>query len=914
MALEKYNEKRDFKKTNEPKGVKKASKGELRFVVQKHAASRLHYDFRLEVDGVLVSWAVPKGPSAKIGDRRLAVNVEDHPMDYIDFEGTIPQGEYGGGTVMVWDIGTYHAEGNDDRSQDNALMKKQVSSGNVKVVLKGQKLQGSYHLVEMKGEERQWLLMKGKDEFADGKEFDAKSVLSGRDLDEIAKGNNVWHSNRTKTTESPKKTTKSVSAPKKERTETTVVDEFTAEDLADAKLLKEFPVDWRPQLATLADEAFDNEDWLFETKFDGYRALALIKDGKASLLSRNGNEFDKYPEIAKSLDNIANNLVLDGEIVMEDEKGLSRFQWLQNKAEKPKRGKLTFYVFDLLYFNGYDLRPLQLIQRKKILKAILPKLPNIVYSEHQIGTGIKAFAEAEKLGGEGIIAKKIASKYATDKRTKEWLKIKTEKQQEMVIGGFKDPQGSRKGLGALLCGFYQDGKLQYAGKVGTGFTEPILIDLRTQLDKLERKTAPFVNPPRERGLHWVEPTLVAQIKYSELTETNIMRHPVYLGLRTDKKAEDVTLELPQVDTEEVPGSTTASEKEKPKEKKAATKKPSIEVESTLAKPAAKKATSTTKVTTTVKLSDEKPAKAAAKKTEPAVTKSGNSFGRVEFTNTDKIFWPKEKITKGDVIEYYDFVADYILPHLIDRPESLRRTPDGLKSPGFFQKNVTGSVPGWIKTKKIKSESKEEPIEYLLCQDKETLLFLANYGCIELNPWSSRVGSLDNPDYIIFDLDPKGAPMENIVTTALKVKEILDSLHVPAYIKTSGGNGMHVFIPVKPKYTYEQTRDFSHLVSQMVHRDLSDITSLERMPNKRQGKVYLDFLQNGKGKTMASIYSIRPREGAGVSTPLDWDEINYDLDLTAFNLKTIRARLEEKGDLWKDIFDNAIDLKKILNQL
>ena len=908
MALEKYNEKRDFNKTREPKGIKKSSKGELRFVIQKHDASRLHYDFRLEVDGVLVSWAVPKGPSSNPADRRLAVHVEDHPMDYIDFEGTIPKGEYGGGTVMVWDIGTYHAEGNDDRAKDNALMKKQVASGNVKVVLNGQKLKGSFHLIEMKGEERQWLLMKGKDEYADKKAFEQLSVLTGRDLDEIAKGDNVWRSNRQKSEKTEKKENPE-SEELRPSASPTSADEFTAEDLADAKPLKEFPYDWRPQLATLANEAFDNEDWIFEVKYDGYRALAQISGGDVKLISRNGNAFNsKYPEIVKELQEISNDLILDGEILIEDTKGKSRFQWLQNRDKKPKQGKLRFYVFDLLYFNGYDLRGLELVLRKKILKALLTKLPKIIYSEHQIGTGIAAFAEAEKAGGEGIIAKKASSKYHSDKRTKEWLKIKTEKQQELVIGGFKDPQGSRSGLGALLCGYYENGELKFAGKVGTGFTEAILNDLRKKLDKLERKMSPFVNPPKEKGLHWVKPELVAQVKYSEMTEANTMRHPVYLGLRNDKRPEEVTLEVPQVDTEEVPGSTAVSEKEEKKPIKKQTAKKGKSEKST----DEKKSAASTKDTSVSELKPK--AKKAAAKEKPAAGNTPAKFGRVEFTNLDKIFWPKEKITKGDVIDYYDFVSDFILPYLVDRPQSLRRTPDGIKSDGFFQKNVAGMVPKWIKTKKIKSESKDEPIEYLLCQDKETLLFLANYGCIELNPWSSRVGSLNNPDYIIFDLDPKDAPMKNIVKTALKVKEVLDSLKIPGYIKTSGGNGLHVFIPVLPKYTYEQTREMSHIISQMVHRELPDITSLERMPNKRKGKVYLDFLQNGKGKTMASIYSIRPREGAGVSTPLEWDEINDDLNLKDYNLRTIVGRLEKKGDLWKGIFDDAIDLKALLKNL
>jgi len=871
MPLEKYNQKRDFEKTKEPKGVKKTSKGDLRFVVQKHAASHLHYDFRLEIDGVLVSWAVPKGPSSNPADKRLAMHVEDHPMDYIDFEGTIPKGEYGGGTVMVWDIGTYHAEGNEVVSKDNNLMKKQVKDGSVKIILKGQKLKGSWHLVRMKGENDQWLLMKSKDEFAGKKEFEPNSILTGRDFEAIEKGNTVWSSDKK---QEVKKTTSAKIS--KAKSNITAVkndfDEFSTEDLADAKKISKFPENWRPQLATLTDEAFDNDKWIFESKFDGYRALAKIHNSKVTLLSRNGLPFNsKYPEIAKALETISNDMIIDGEIVVEDATGKSNFQWLQHLSEKPKQGKVKFYVFDILYFQGYDLCGLELLQRKKILHAILPKLDNIIFSEHTVGNGLKAFADAEKNGREGIIAKKSDSKYHIGKRSKDWLKIKIEKQQEMVIGGFTEPSGSRIGLGALLCGYYENGKLIYSGKVGSGYTEEILKELREKLDKIERKSSPFTITPKEPGVHWVTPKLVAQIKFSEFTETGSMRHPVYLGLRKDKKAIDVILEIPKTEMETIVGSESKPENKQ----KTKAKKPTV----------------------------------SGQKSKPE-----NNDSKVVFSNRDKIYFPKEKITKGDVIEYYNAVADYILPYLVDRPESLRRTPDGINSDGFFQKNVAGTVPKWIKTRKIKSGSAEKPVEWLLCQDKDTLLFLANYGCIEMNPWSSRVGSLNNPDYIIFDLDPKGAPMKNIVATALKVKEILDSLNVPAYIKTSGGNGLHVFIPVLPKYTYDQTRDFSHLISQMVHRDLPKITSLERMPEKRKGKVYLDFLQNGKGKTMASIYSLRPREGAGVSTPLDWEEVNDKLDLKKFNIKTILKRLEDKGDLWRDFFKNAIDLKAILAKI
>jgi len=872
MALEKYNEKRDFSKTKEPKGVKKASKGELTYVIQKHDASRLHYDFRLEIDGVLVSWAVPKGPSANTSDKRLAVQTEDHPMGYFDFEGTIPKGEYGGGTVMVWDYGTYRPENAEGAvSQDNKLMKKQLSDGSIKIILKGKKLQGAWHLVEMKGKENMWLLMKSKDEFAGAKvKFDENSAISGLDFKGIEENGNVYSSNKGKKLSKieaikqiEKHDEEEKTKPKLKRNDS----EFSAEDLADAEKIKDFPEDWRPQLATLAEEPFDNNDWVFENKFDGYRALAQIKTNKVNLISRNGISFNsKYKEIVKTLEKINDDMILDGEVVVEDSKGKSNFQWLQHFDENPKKGNLKFYVFDILYFKGYDLRNLELIQRKKILKAILPKLDNIIFSSHTIGQGIETFKALEKLGGEGIIAKKASSKYYENKRSKDWLKIKTSKQQEMVIGGFTDPNGSRNGLGALLLGFYEGDDFIYSGKVGTGFSDEILKELRTKLNKIERKTAPFKTPPKLQETHWVSPRLVAQIKFSEWTDSGSLRHPVYIGLRTDKEPKDVI-----------------------REKEIATEKIVSEIKS-----------------------EEKQTKKTAKKTVSSPKKITKS--KVEFSNLDKVFWPKEKYTKGDVIEYYNAIADYILPYLKDRPQSLLRNPNGISKPGFFQKNVEGQVPDWVKTRKLKSKSTGESITYLLCQDRDTLLFLANWGCIEINPWSSRVGTLNNPDYIIFDLDPNEADMKKIIKTALTLKEILDLLQVPAYVKTSGGKGIHIFIPVLPKYSYDQTREFSHLVSQMVLKKLPEIVSLERSPSKRKGKVYLDFLQNGKGKTMASIYSLRPREGANVSTPLDWDEINNKLKLSDFNIKTLPKRLEEKGDLWAKFFDDAIDLKSILERI
>ncbi|MEL1244612.1 DNA ligase D [Flavobacterium sp. DGU11] len=929
MKLSEYNRKRDFDKTKEPKGKVKKTEKELHFVVQKHDASRLHYDWRLEIDGVLVSWAVPKGPIADTTVKRLAMHVEDHPMDYIDFEGTIPKGQYGGGTVMVWDTGTYLAEGSDDVAESEKMLKKMHKDGNIKVVIHGEKLKGSYHLVRMSGKEDEWLLLKGKDEYADKKEFDQHSVLTGRTLEEIEndKKSDIWQSNKEEKNsfhgdadhildEEPeipkKKNTKKVTKSKAEA-ETSEKPSFTAEDVADAKPLKTFPTAWKPQLATLADAAFDSDEWIFENKYDGYRALIQIHKGKVKLVSRNSLSFNsKYKDLVDAFSGIKDDMILDGEIVVEDEKGLSHFQWLQYFAENPGRGKLKCYVFDILYFNGYDLTSLDLLQRKRILEAILPQTDEIIYSGHVVGEGIKAMKEVEEKGTEGLIAKKITSHYHVNKRSKEWLKIKVTKEQEMVIGGFTEPKGSRSGFGSLLLGYYEDGKLQYSGKVGTGFNEGSLKDMYEKLTALEQKTSPFAVRPKEPKVHWIKPELVAQIKYSEWTETNSLRHPVFIALRTDKKPKDVKKETaissPAPLSSE--GKIASVGKTKPKKAKAEAKSENTED----VKPKKPSAKATEKPIAESKSVAAK-TKAPAKKSSAKAGKRGWDTEKVEVTHPDKIFWPKEGYTKGDVINYYDEMAEWILPYIKDRPQSMRRTPNGIDKEGFFQKNVAGSAPDWAQTEKIHSDSTDEYIEYLICNDKETLIYMANLGCIEINPWSSRLGSLDNPDYIIFDLDPNETTMANLVTTAKKVKEILDSLSIKGYLKTSGGKGLHIFIPIKPKYTYEQSRDFSHIISQAVNNALPKITSLERMPKKRIGKVYLDFLQNGKGKTMSCAYSLRPRDGATASTPLEWEELDEkNFTVKNYNIKTLPERVKEKGDLWADFFDNAVDLKELLDKL
>lgn len=542
MKLSEYNKKRDFKKTAEPKGkVKKIGK-ELHFVVQKHNASRLHYDFRLEMNGVLISWAIPKGPSADTAVKRLAVHVEDHPMDYINFEGTIPKGQYGGGTVMVWDTGTFLAEGSDDYEESEKMLNKMYKEGNIKVEMNGKKLKGSYHLVHMKGKDQEWLLIKGNDKHANKKEFDEHSVLTGRTLDEIEndKKSDVCFSNKEDKSQNRK-------VSEKEAEEIEKYFSFTVDNVVGAKKLKTFPTQWRPQLTTLTDKVFDNDQWVFKNKYDGYRVLIQIQKGKVDLVSRNGISFNaKYKDLMDSFNIFKGDMILDGEIVVEDEKGNSKFQWLQYYQDNPDRGKLKCYVFDILYFNGFDLTGLELLQRKKILEALIPKSDTIIYSKHFIGKGTTALKEVQKKNGEGLIAKKGTSHYVVNKRSKDWLKIKVSKEQEMVVGGYTDPQGSRDGFGSLLLGYYEGDKLIYSGKVGPGFNKNALKEMYTQLKKLEQKNTSFDITPEEKNVHWIKPELVAQIKYTEWTETGSLRHPVFVALRDDKNPKEVKRETTTV--------------------------------------------------------------------------------------------------------------------------------------------------------------------------------------------------------------------------------------------------------------------------------------------------------------------------------------------------------------------------------
>jgi bifunctional non-homologous end joining protein LigD len=810
MPLEDYYEKRNFEETPEPKGKTAHTKGALHFVVQKHAASHLHYDFRLEAEGVLKSWAILKGPSMNPADKRLAVQVEDHPYDYRTFEGTIPAGNYGAGTVMVWDEGTYHAVGVQSRKESEEEIMRGLEEGRLDFVMNGHKLKGEFSLVRLKGSrKKEWLLIKKKDPHATTEEITQldKSVLTQRSFSSNLQG------------------IKKKAMPKK----------------------------IKPMLATLVEEPFDEKDWIFEIKWDGYRALAEIQKGKVQLLSRNNQSFNtRFKPIVKALESFSFSALLDGEIVLLDEKGIPSFQLIQN-YQRLAQGQLKYYVFDLLYLEGYDLRHLPLVQRKDLLKKILPESEIIHYCEHVEAKGISYFQEASEKGLEGIIAKKATSLYQQG-RSREWLKIKTHKRQEVVVCGFTEPKGTRTYFGALILGVYDQGKLVYVGHTGSGFDRKKLASIYEQLTPLIQKEPSFQEVPKTNApVTWIQPKLVCEVNFAEWTRDGQMRQPIFLEFREDKKAEEVVRER------------------------------TMAVEEVLA---AKKSSSKSKL-------------------------NPPSHSPLKLTHPDKIYWPNEGYTKGDLFEYYRQIAPYILPYLKDRPETLVRYPNGIDKPSFFQKEA-GKVPEWIRTETVKHE--DRTVRYVLVEDENSLLYLANLGCIGMNPFNSRIQSLDYPDYLILDLDPEDVPFEAVIETAQVIHRLLKKLAIPNVCKTSGATGLHVFIPLGAQYTHEQAKHLAHLLARLVHQELPSLTSLERHPHQRQQRVYIDFLQNNFAQTVASVYSVRAKPGATVSTPLKWSEVKPGLHPADFTIKTVPKRLKKLGDLFEPILGPGIQIPSLIQKI
>jgi bifunctional non-homologous end joining protein LigD len=838
MSLKKYAEKRHFKQTPEPPPASPGTArrtdthpSTLQFCVQRHHASHLHYDFRLEVDGALKSWAVPKGPTLDPDQKRLAMMVEDHPIEYGGFEGVIPKGNYGAGSVMLWDRGAYDLLG-------DATADEQLKRGDFKFRLSGEKLSGEFALVRMKrGKGNEWLLIKKRDSAAEpgwDPEDHSQSVLTGRTQEEIARG--------LEAVEPPKP------SPKPKPAASTM-----------PKIIS-------PMLAELGKGTPPaTGDWIYEIKWDGVRALCFIDGGKLHMVSRNANTMEKqYPELSILPHQVnARQAILDGEIVALDALGKPSFELLQRRinvaeasaiARLSRNSPVVFIAFDLLYLDGSDLRRMPLIERKKRLKEVLTPNEVVRYSEYFTGTGPEILEAVKAQGLEGVVAKRPGSPYES-RRSPDWVKWKVVDTASLVICGFTPGEGSRSGenlFGALVLGIFDAGQLKWAGNVGTGFDRRKIEMVYAKLAPLVTAHSPFTG---EKGLPrkvtWTRPELVCEVKYANWTEEGRLRAPVFMGLRPDIEPADCVRES---DTE------------------APARPPLLD-------PTAKEATKTI---------------------------DGHAL---KFTNLDKIFYPKDGYRKRDLLNYYDAVAPLLLPYLKDRPLSLKRYPNGIDKPYFFQKQVAPSFPKWLRT------AVAQKIRYVVGEDRATLLYVVNLGCIDHNPWMSRIGSLAHPDYLLIDLDPQECSYDKIVEAALWVRARLDKVELESYPKTTGGDGMHVFVPLEPRYTYEQVRSFAEALATLGAAERPDLFTTPRTVARREkGKVYFDWQQIAEGKTIAAPYVLRAYPGAPVATPLAWREVTPRLHPEQFHIGNALARFDRVGDLFEGVLKRPQRLEKAVEKL
>lgn len=839
MPLEKYIEKRKFDETPEPRGRKHSpSKQGVRFCVQRHHASHLHYDLRLEVDGVLKSWAVPKGPTLDPGEKRLAMMVEDHPIEYGSFEGNIPQGNYGAGSVMLWDRGSYQLLG-------DLPVEQQLAKGDFKFHLMGEKLRGDFALVHIRharsksSKGNEWLLLKKKDAFAQpgwDTEDHARSVASGRTQEEIAQG----------------------------------LEAVPANDAPAARAFKPpkgairagMPASIEPMLAQLGKgDPPGSEGWIYEIKWDGVRALCYLDQGDLRMITRNGNRMDRqYPELSVLPHHIkAQQAILDGEIASLDARGVPSFEQLQKRitvseasaiATLARHQPVVLFLFDLLYLDGYDLRGVPLMERKSLLKEILEPSDRIRYSDHFTGDGAGLLEAVKQQGLEGIIAKRASSFYES-RRASDWVKFKVTNSDSFVLCGFT--KGERDLFGALVLGLYDKGELTWAGNVGTGFDRKLMQAIYDRLAPLATPKCPLKPAkelPKGSAVTWTRPELVCEVKFANWTEDGRLRAPVFMGLRPDIDPEDC-VRNPVPDPERVP-LLDASVNE-----------------------------------ANIVIDDH----------------------RLKFTNLNKVFYPKDGVVKRDLLNYYDAVAPLLLPHLKDRPLSLKRYPNGIDQPFFFQKEVAASFPKWLHT------AVAEDIRYVIGDDRATLLFLVNLGCIDHNPWMSRLGSLEHPDYLLIDLDPQDCPYSKIVEAALLVRAKLDQAELESYPKTTGGDGMHLFVPLEPRYTYEQVRSFAEVLSVMAAQERPDLFTTPRAVAKREkGRVYFDWVQIAEGKTISAPYVVRAYPGAPVATPLAWREVTPKLDPSQFHIRNAMARFDRVGDLFEGVLHRPQKLETAVEKL
>jgi bifunctional non-homologous end joining protein LigD len=883
--LARYQEMRDFNVTAEPSGksstAKKQGEG-LPFVVQKHAATRLHYDFRLGWRGVLKSWAVTKGPSYVTSDKRLAVQVEDHPMEYGGFEGTIPKGQYGGGTVMVWDEGTWEPLGDVDEGLDR---------GSLKFILHGKKLKGKWTLVRMGGRaanesKPNWLLIKEHDEFerkaTDPAIVEEKpdSAVTGRDLEAIAHAeDHVWHSKQSASQDSranaEEKAKGSTAKGQSNKPLTLSVD---LQRLLEKTPKESLPKFLPPQLASQATAPPAGQEWIHELKLDGYRIQAHLErhEGKGArsamqvkLFTRSGLDWTaRMRAVAEDLKDVpVASAILDGEVVVLDQSGLSSFAELQAAFQEGEPKHFTYFVFDLLHLNGHNLRGLPLVRRKELSREVLIAAPSdeiLRYSGDIAGRGAETFREACKLGAEGIVSKIAESKYASG-RSSAWVKVKCLRQQEFVIGGYTLPSNGNAGVGALLLGYYERGKLHYAGRTGTGFTQKTSAMLREALEKEKRRESPFVEVPADarKGAIWVDPELVAEVQFATWTADNLVRQASFKGLREDKPAKEVTKEVANVDAEDT------SE----------------------AKPGSSSRTHTKTVA---------PTKTASSPVAKEDSKQGAALP-ARLTHPDKVLDRKSGLTKRMLAEYYSEIAPDILPQIAGRPLSIIRCPEGSDHDCFFQRHLNKSLPKGFEGVDIKERKTGKVETFLTLSTAEALVELAQMSVMELHPWGCTKDDIEHPDRLIFDLDPDEAiEWRTLADTALEVRDQLKRLGLTSFLKTTGGKGLHVVAPIEPEYEWPVVKDFAHAFVLEMEQGNPSLYLTKMTKAARKGKIYLDYLRNERGATAVSAFSPRARPDAYVSLPMEWKELkqNSAPRFRTADFKEWKGRL--RHDPWKDL--------------
>jgi bifunctional non-homologous end joining protein LigD len=905
--LAEYRRKRDFRKTAEPAGSSRPKRtSHLRFVIQKHAASHLHFDLRLELDEVMKSWAVPKGPSTDPSVKRLAMQVEDHPIDYNTFEGTIPQGEYGSGTVMLWDRGTYAPD--ESAGDVEEAVRDMYKRGNLKITFFGDRMRGSYSLVRMKyshdgqsSSKPQWLFIKHRDEFASTDDIVADnltSVDSGRTMEEIAGGKSkVWHSNR-----------KSSGAKA-----TSIKAKPAAEPIPDLE----------PMYASIGTE-IPGEGWIFEPKYDGVRVLAFVTPSDVRLVTRNAKDkSQQFPEIAEALESIAvrkkKSFVVDGEIVALIDGEPARFQELQSRMHVKESHVIERYrssapaalvLFDILMSGDKVLLDAPWSTRRGELLKQFGKVTSdrIRLTESIEGDGKKMLDLARKQGWEGIIAKRVTSTYQPGERSRSWLKLKVEFRQEFVVGGFTEPRNSRQHIGALLLGYFDRGRLIYVGHTGGGFTSAGLAEMYRRLDPLERKTSPFAEVPRtNEKAHWVEPKVVVEVKFSEWTADGKLRQPIYLGTRDDKDPQEVGREKPSVQKKEPPkakiATKTSASKSRARKRIYAERKLLPSVEGTVVK--SRRGTGAPRASELARLVRSL-----------QEIEDGNRSGTIEVegrdldvTNLKKVFFPRKKLTKGDLMRYYVTVAPLVLPVMKDRPLVLKRFPNGVEGQSFFQQNA-GETPEGVRVEQIETQGGSTNLR-IVGGDLYTLLYTVQLGSVSVDPWHSRIQSLDFADYAIIDLDPgPRATFGRVVQVARLVKDTLDRLGLHAALKTSGSRGMHIYLPLPAKTPNEAATLVAQIIATQVAEANPKVATIERAVKARPATaVYVDYLQNIIGKTVAGAYSGRANPDALVSTPLRWEELTDDLDPREFTIETASGRFGKVGDIWAAALKKPNSLKR-----